>query len=442
MYAKLITISMTGVLICGLITAANAHAAEPGTQAFDRGAAEFHAGNYSQALADFLEARREGIQNPQLGYDLGVTYYHLGHYDEARREFVALTALSSVAALSHYNLGLIALQQHDKPGARREFQQADASTQTPELHALAAAALDTLGSEPIQNPRWTMFANTGFGYDSNVALTSESTTLTPAQQGSDVYSLLAGAIAQLSGSSAQGWQAVGTFYRLDYPKLSQYDQSYLHAGGQYRWNANSWSHMLGFYAGEVTLGSANLETLATFSADTRYAYSPDNTLHAFYRYTRIKGSSDYDYLTGWHQSIGIEDILQMSRSDLTLGYSFDFNERDNYNSPSQFLSSSPTINGLYALYNWHLNDAMSLYLEADYQHSHYQESNIMTEGSTVTSILREDNWWSSVIGLSYSLGTSWSLRLNWSFSDNRSNISQYSYNSKQIMASLEYVMTH
>jgi Tetratricopeptide repeat len=441
-HAKLITMLATGVLICGLITASNVCAAEPGIQAFDRGAAEFHAGDYPGALADFLKARREGIQNPQLGYDLGVTYYHLARFDEARREFIALTALPSVAALSHYNLGLIALQQHDKPGARKEFKRALASAQTPELHALAAAALDNLGPEPTHNPRWTTFANAGFGYDSNVALTSESTTLTPAQQGSDVYSLLAGAIAQLSGSGAQGWQAVGTFYRLDYPKLGQYDQSYLHLGGQYRWRTGDWGHMFGFYAGEVTLGSANLESLATFSADTRYAYPSGTTLHAFYRYTRIKGSSDYDYLTGWHQSIGVEDTLQMPRVDLTLGYSFDFNERNNYNSPSQFLSSSPTVNGVYALYNWHMDDAMTLHLEADYQHSHYQESNTTTQGSTVTSILREDNWWSSAIGLSYSLDTSWSLRLNWSFSDNRSNISQYSYNSKQIMASLEYVMSH
>lgn len=425
-----------------LFTASNVQASTAGRQAFDRGIAEFRAGDYLQALADFLEARREGIQNPQLGYNLGVTYYHLGRYDEARREFTSLTQIPTLAALCYYNLGLIALQQHDQPRARKEFKQAYAGTQTPRLRALAAASLDTLSPELFPNPRWTAFVNGGFGYDSNVALTSESTTLTPAQQGSDVYSLLAGAIAQLCGNSAQGWQAVGTFFRIDYPKLGQYNQSYLHLGGQYRWGTDSWSHMLGFYAGEVTLGSANLETLATFSADTRYAYPSGTTLHAFYRYTRIKGSSDYDYLTGWHQSLGFEDTLQMMRSDLTFGYSFDFNERNNYNSPSQFLSSSPTINGLYAIFNWHLGDATTFHLEADYQHSHYQESNTMTEGVAVTSILREDNWWSSAIGLSYSLDKNWSLRLNWGFSDNRSNISRYSYNSNQIMVSLEYVMTH
>ena len=442
MNAKQISMLVTGVLLGCALATASARSPPFGIQAFVRGTAAFYKGDYSEALAAFLEARRDGIQSPQLCYDLGVTYYHLGRYDEARREFTTLTELSSVAALSHYNLGLVALQQHDQPRARREFKQAYASTQTLELRALAAAALDTLGPEPTPNPRWTAFANASYGYDSNVALKSESTTLIPAQQGSDVFSLLSGAIAQLSGSSAQGWQAVGTFYRIDYPKLSQYDQSYLHAGGQYRWSTESWSHILGFYAGEVTLGSANLETLGTFSADTRYTYPSGNTLHAFYRYTRIKGSSDYDYLTGWHQSIGIEDTLQMARSDLTLGYSFDFNERNNYNSPSQFLSSSPTVNGLYTLLNWHLDDATALHFEASYQHSHYQESNMMTQGGIVTSILREDNWWSSAIGLSYSLDASWSLRLNWSFSDNRSNISQYSYNSKQIMASLEYVTSH
>jgi len=440
--AKLIIMLATGVLIYCFIKAANAYAPVSGAQAFERGAAEFHAGNYPQALAGFLEARRDGIQAPQLSYDLGVTYYHLGRYDEARREFTSLTSVPSVADLSHYNLGLIAMRQHDEARARAEFSAAYTDTQAPALRTLASAALDSLGVEPIHNPRWTAFADAGVGYDSNVALTSESTTLTPAQQGSDVYSLLTGAITQLSGSNAQGWQAVGTFYRLNYPKLGQFDQSYLHVGGQYRWGTGNWGHMLGFYGGEVTLGSTNLETLATFSADTRYKYPSGTILHAFYRYTRIKGSSDYDYLTGWHQSLGFEDTLQMTHSELTLGYSFDFNERNNYNSPSQFLSSSPTVNGLYALLNWHLNDATTLHFETDYQHTHYQEANTVSQGGTVTSIFREDNWWNSDIGLSYSLNERLSLRLNWSFSDNRSNISQYSYNSKQIMASLEYVLSH
>ncbi|MGA9854340.1 MAG: tetratricopeptide repeat protein [Gammaproteobacteria bacterium] len=442
MHTKLVIIFATGVLICSLTTAANADTIVSGVLAFNKGAAEFHAGDYTQALADFLAARRSGIHAPQLGYDLGVTFYHLGRYDEARREFVALTELPSVAALSHYNLGLIALQQHDQPRARREFQQAYTGTQRPEIRALATAALDSLGPEPAPIPRWTAFADAGIGYNSNVALTSESTTLTPAHQGSNVYSLLAGAIMQLSGDNVQGWQAVGTYYRVDYPSVSQFSQSYLHAGGQYHWSTGNWGNMLGLYAGDVTLGGTNFESLATISTDSRYAFASSNTLHVFYRYTRVQGSGDYDYLTGWHQSVGVEYTLQMEPADLTFGYTFDFNERNNYNTSTQFLSSSPTDNGLYAIFNWHLNDATTAFLKSDYQHSHYEGADTLSQGVTSTSIFREDNWWSSAFGVNHTFSPHWSLRLDCSFTDNRSNIPQYSYHSNQIMASLEYVTSH
>ncbi len=442
MNAKRISMLAVGVLFGCMLATARARAPVSGIQAFGNGTAAFRMGNYSRALADFLKARRAGIKAPQLGYDLGVTYYHLGRYTQARHEFTLLAGIPTLTAVSHYNLGLIAMQQHNKPRARAEFTEAYVSAREPALRTLALVALHTLGAAPTPGLHWTAFADADAGYNSNVTLTSESTVLTPAHRGSDVYSLLAGAIGQLSGNYQQGWQAVGTFYRIDYPAVSQFNQSYLHLGGQYRWSSGSWSHRLGFYAGDLSLGNANFETLATLSADSRLKSASGNSLHAFYRYTRVRGGSGYDYLTGWHQSLGIEETLKIASTDLTLGYSFDFNERNNFNSASQFLSTSPTDNSLYALLDWHLSDATRLFLETDYQHSHYQGANTVLQGGTSANIFREENWWSTAIGISYSFSKHWSLRLDGSFTDNRSNIPQFSYHSNQIMFSLEYVFPH
>ncbi len=438
MNTKRIAMFVTGVLLGCALAVAKAHSPLSGIQAFGHGTAAFHAGDYSKALADFLEARRDGIRAPQLGYDLGVTYYRLGRYTQARHEFTALTGIASLAALGHYNLGLIAMHEHDEQSARAEFTIVYASAQEPKLRALAAAALDRLGARPIPALHWTAFVVTGAGYDSNVALTSESTVLTPAHRGSGMYSLLAGAVGQLSGDTHQGWQAVGTFYRIDYPAVSAFNQSYLHLGGQYRWGSGSWNHLLGFYAGDLSLGGANFETLATVSVDSRFEYAPGDTLHAFYRYTRVRGSSSYDYLTGWHQSLGIEDTWKMPHTDLTLGYTFDFNERNNFNEPPQFLSTSPTDNGLYALLNWQLSDASALFFETDYQHSHYQGADTLLQGGTGKNIFREENWWSTVFGTRYILSKQWALRADVSFTDNRSNIPLYSYHSNQIMVYITY----
>ena len=433
---------LTGLLLGCALAVAEARLPPAGAQAFDHGMTAFRKGDFPQALVAFLEARRDGIHDPQLSYDLGVTYYRLGRYAEARREFTALTGLSSLAALSHYNLGLIAMRQHNAVCARTEFNAAYSQAREPALRTLARKALGELGTTPAPVFRWTAFAGTTAGYDSNVALTSESTVLTPAHRGSGMYSLLAGAIGQLTGNSLQGWQAVGTFYRVDYPQVSQFDQSYVHLGGQYRWGSERWNHMLGFYAGNLTLGSSKFESLATVSADTQYDLTSNDTLRGFYRYTRIQGGTDFDYLSGWHQSLGVENTLHMSRADLTLGYTFDFNERNNFNAGSQFLSASPTDNGLYGILNWHFTDITALYAETDYQHSHYQGADTVLANGAAVNIFREENHWSTTLGLHYFLSQRWSLRFDCSFTDNRSNIPQFSYHSNQIMTSLDYVFAH
>ena len=425
-----------------MFAAAGAPLPDSGAQAYDQGVAAFKVGHYRQALEKFLAARDRGVHAPQLDYDLGVTYYRLGRYQDARREFTALLSVPGAAALSHYNLGLIALRQQDLARARREFELAYAGAREPGLRALASTALETLGAAPAPATQWTAFADAGAGYDSNVALTSESTTLTPAQRGSSVYSLLAGAIDPLGGDEHRGWQVVGTYYRIDYPSVTQYDQTYLHLGGDYRWENGSWSNQLGVYAGNLTLGSAQLETLGTVSADTRYATAAGNLWHFSYRYTRIFGGGNYAYLSGWHQSLGVENTLKYAHSDLTLGYNFDFNERNNYNAPPDFFSASPTINGLYAIFNWRLSDTTSLYLEADYAHSHYEGADSVLQNGVNTQVFREDNWWNPSLGFKYALSAHWLLRLDCSYMDNRSNIPVYSYHSSQAMVTFEYLLTH
>ena len=438
MHPKRFPVLCAWLLLCCASTAAVARASTAATQAFNQAVAAFQAGKYRQALADFLEARREGIDNPQLTYDLGVTYYRLSRYAEAQREFSALVDIPSLAALAYYNLGLVAMRQHERARARAEFNKAYLSAGNSGLHTLASEALAEVGTTPTAASRWTVFGDTSFGYDSNVALTSESTVFTPAHRGSSLYSLSAGAIGQVSGTPERGWQVAGTFYRVDYPQVSQFDQSYLHFGGQYRWITGNWSPRLGLYAGTVTLGGAAFENLVTFSADTRVHSSAGNVWRGFYRYTRIRGSSDFGYLTGWHQSLGVEDTLQFTHADLTFGYAFDFNERNNFNSSPQFLSASPTDNGLYAVYDWHINDALDAFWEADYQHSHYQGEDRVIQNGALTSMFREENWWSAALGLRYAWSARWVVRIGGRFTDNRSDITPYSYHSNQILISLEY----
>jgi len=111
MQSRHLLTSCSLILLCCASAAVGAQPAAAGTQAFNRAVTAFQTGNFQEALADFLEARREGIDSSQLTYDLGVTYYRLARYSEARHEFSALVDIPSLAALAHYNLGLVALRQ-------------------------------------------------------------------------------------------------------------------------------------------------------------------------------------------------------------------------------------------------------------------------------------------------------------------------------------------
>lgn len=428
------------VLCCCLVApVVHAQSGTRGAQAFARGITAFRQRNYAQALTEFLAARQFGIDAPQLGYDLGVTYYHLGRYSEARHEFSLLTSIPDLAALAHYNLGLIAMHSGDRSGALAQFDLACRLAPDAQLRTLAAEARSRLDSGFVSQPNWTAFFDTGAGYDNNVALTSESTVLAPTHTGSSVASLLAGVTGQLSGREVRGWQVVGTYYRMQYPSVSQFNQTYLHVGSQYRWSPPGWSNTAGFYLGDLTLGRSNFETLATVSVDVKRHLGNGDELRAYYRYTRVRGDGVYDYLTGWHQSLGAESVFRFTHTEFTLGYSFDFNERNNYNSASQFLSASPTENGLYAVLDWHRTPALNWSFEADYQHSHYQGADFIPLNGATTSVFREENWLSAVVRLNYTLSDRWALRADWRFTDNRSNIPVYSYRSSQVMLSLEYV---
>lgn len=416
--------------------------ADAGVQAFDRGTVAYRAGDYEGALAAFLEARRNGLDGPQLGYDLGVVYYHLGRYSDAWGEFESLAQFPGLAALSHYNLGLIALRQHDLAEARAQFNTSLKETPDPTLRGLIVAALG-LTRAPVHGVgRWMAFADAGAGYDSNVALTSESTVLAPAHRGSGVYSLLVGGVGQLTGDPQEGLQAVGTFYRTVYPSVNSFDQSYVHFGVQYRSEHEDRSRLLGLYAGDLTLGGAWFETLATLDAEFGLEATPRDDLHAFYRYTRVYSGSDYGYLAGWHQALGIDDTVTLGQMGLTYGYTLDFNERNNFNGPSSdFFSASPTDNGLFAKLDWHLSDPARTFAELDYQHSHYEGADTAVTNGRITQEFREENWWNASLGFSYTFPGNWKVSLGCSFADNRSNITQFSYHSNQVMSSLEYVFS-
>lgn len=408
-------------------------------RAYAEGVFAFQAGDYTRARDAFLRARAAGYTAPRLAYSLGATYYHLGDYRLARGEFVTLLRVPGLAPVSHYNLGLIANKLGDSNTARREFQAAYRQATESGLQALAAAELKRLEHPAGSTSHWYGFANVETGYDDNVALAPQTGLVSASGRGSPLLTLLGGGGGPLSGSYTNGVQLFGSYYQADFPNLSQYDQSMLDGGLQYRHAIGQWALNTALSGGYLTFGGEGFETLATLGFGVGRRVSADNRLKAGYQYQHVAAAVRYDYLSGWQQQLFVEDDITLPQVSAVFGYRHEYNRRNDLTTATQFFSNSPARDWLYAKLKWHYTDALDFIFEAGYEQSRYADPDILVGTSGTTSIKRDDTLYTADIAADYRFSTVWQFETAYRYLNNASNIGFYSYRSNRITASLQYL---
>ncbi|MDE2196856.1 MAG: tetratricopeptide repeat protein [Gammaproteobacteria bacterium] len=431
---------LTALLLCARSYAATEPAAGNGETAYAEGVAAFQAGDYTRALDAFLRARAAGYQGVRLDYSLGATYYRLGRYAPAKREFESLLHARGLAALCHYNLGLIAVAQGDRSTALREFQSAYAGASQPDIKRLAAAEIARLTPSTSRPARWFGFANLSAGYDDNVAFAPQSGLALPSRQGSTLMTVLAGGAGQLTGSYANGIQLSGSYYGTDYQRLSQYNETMLTLGSQYRYVSDPWSARVGVSGSDVSLGGAGFETLGSLQLEAKKTLAGGNRLAAGYQYQHVSGDRSFDYLSGWQQQAFIEDEITAPGYEATFGYQHEINRRNDLTLGTEFLSASPTRNRLYAQLKLRSTDLLSWEMGMTYEKSSYGKPDILVSGNTTTTIGRSDALYIGRIGAGYKLAKWWNLKAEYRYLKNASNVGTYSYQSNRYSLSLEYLM--
>lgn len=428
-------LSLGALLLC-----ASSHAADQAETAYARGVAAFRMGDYADALDDFLRARGAGYRGMQLDYSLGAVYYRLGQYPDAKREFESLLSVPRLAALVHYNLGLIAAAQGDRNTALREYHAAYAAASQPDIKRLAAAEIARLGLSTLSPPRWFGYANLSAGYDDNVALAPQFGVTAPSRQGSSLTTVLAGGAAQLTGTYANGLELSGSFYGTDYSRLSQYDETLLNLGAQYRFASDPWSGQLGISGSDVTLGGAAFETLGTLQFTVRKQLAAGNRLVAGYTYQHVSGIQSFDYLSGWQQQAFLQDEIAAPGYKAIFGYQHEINRRNDLALGTEFLSASPVRNRLYARLALHATNWLSWEFGLSYEKSLYGKPDVLVSGNATTTIGRSDALYIGKLGAEYRLSKRWSLTAEYRYLKNSSNVDIYSYQSNRYALSLEYLL--
>jgi tetratricopeptide (TPR) repeat protein len=431
-------VAMTLNVVCAAQVHAQA-APSRASAAMQAGIGEFRTGAFAQALRDFLDARRDGLDTPVLHYNLGATYYKLGRDKEAAAEFTSLLPDPKFGEFARYNLGLIARRTGRKSEAREYFSAVASDGRNSHLQALARAELHErpAGFSAWHKPAWQGLLEVGGGYDDNVALVSRSALLTPSGGGSPAISALASGGGQLTGNRNRGLRLVGSLYDTQYPNRSAFDLLIARAGPEYRFAVASWRIQTGGYATHIRLGSNELETLGVLNLRGEHALG-SGRLRLDYTVERIGGGARYGYLTGWQSRYGVRTSWSPGPFLITLGYGLTRNRRQDLAFGNQFSSVSPTRNQVDADLRWNTTLRTALYVRGTYWRSRYADPNVFLQGGALVTQRRIDDGHDAEVGLLYRLSSNARITAEYGFRRNDSNIARYAYSSNRYMLKFQY----
>jgi tetratricopeptide (TPR) repeat protein len=422
------------LLFLGVIPARPVVAAMHGAQAFEQGFKAFRAGNYAAALQSFLDARRAGLDTPDLRYNLGATYYRLQSYAEAEGEFQALARDPEWGAVAHYNLGLTAQRMGRGQQAMEHFERAHGITDDRTLRALAGTALERLGHAPPA-PRTGTVASLAGGYDSNVTLSPDATTVGISSKSDFFVEALVAASHRLAGNSARGSYAHGGLVLRKYRDLDQYDLLGMRAGLSYQTDSGRSQTSVGSFLDVFNVDGRLLEQAATLDLQSRRRLNAGGDLGGRYQLARIDGGGGFEYLDGWQHRFTADAGFASVSARVRVAYQLELNERRDLQQGSEFFSYSPTRHSLFAtvtlpnIGDWR-PDVLGEYRTSRYNDPH------RIDGGTV-EVTRKDDQYGIVLRASRRLSAPWRVVVDYSYSRNDSNLNAYDYGRHQLLAGIE-----
>jgi len=240
------------------------------------------------------------MEGPAVHYNIGVAAYRSGDLDRAERAFLEVARTPAMAALAHYNLGLVELKRGKQQAARGYFERAAHESGDERIAGLAVQRLEEL--PPVPPPvAWSLYARAGAGFDDNVALRSDSI----AGSGSGEDDAFAELLLSASSSFARDWRVDAAAAFLNYGDLDEFDQRALSLGAARGFSPGGWYVEPGFYANYLTLGGDVYEQSGTASVRATRKFSGAGTLQAQFGATAVDGEGDFSGLSGSRTDLGV-----------------------------------------------------------------------------------------------------------------------------------------
>jgi tetratricopeptide (TPR) repeat protein len=371
------------------------------------------------ALQEFEAAVTSGLSGPAVHFNMGVAAYRLGQYSRAEAAFKEVARTPAMAALAHYNLGLVALRRDDRRAAARWFSQASQESSDQRLRDLALARLEELPSQPPDVERnWAGYAAFGGGYDDNVALVSNADVLGVSGRGDSFTDLQ----LAISAPIDRAWQLDAGLVWVDYRELDTFDLLSVQGGGRYLFGSGEWKSDAGVQFAYTTLDGQGFENRQSLLLQSRRALSLEWQLHAEYRFSRLDGLNDFEGLSGYRHEVGAR--MGWTREPWRIGfdYRFDVNDYDDD-------ALSTRRHELGAELQRSLPGDWSIALAAAGRHSRYDLESNGTEDRTELAL-----------EIAKVFGTRWRLITRYSYADNDADLPEFNYQRGRFSAGFEAAM--
>lgn len=408
MFKQLLVHAGTAVFIGLSATTFSAYGAN--LSAFDAGKKAFEKGNYKEAVTQFEKAQKAGERRVALYYNLGVSYYRLGDMSAAKRNFKIVAQNRGMAALGHYNLGLVARKESDRETAISEFKKVKKISKDKKLIRLADQNLSEIYNYVGV---WRGGLSARLGHDSNVTAAAEGT---PA--GASTF-MTVGAYTDylINGTRRDGLYFTGDLSLWDYASQNE-DQNTLRVGLK---KTTPWGKQSAYYAGYFSTsnyrGSA-YQNIARLEAGTSKNLEKGANFQFRYRYDNINSLNPaYDYLQGWRQRFRAEHRMYGKDRKSRLYYEFEFNDRQDPN----FAPNRHTFRGIYG---GNLSQHWQWEGDLNFRVSDYP--------------LRDDQRFRVSLTASRRIGDDLKFRARVRHTDNNSTDPAYSFGSNQVWAGVSY----
>jgi hypothetical protein len=346
-------------------------------------------------------------------FNIGVCAYRVGQWSRATAAFREAARTPAMAALAHYNLGLVALAEHKEEQAAKWFAQVQRETSDERLQSLATEQLARL--PPPAERNWYAYGSVAAGYDDNVALVANGDVLGVSDTDDAFTEVQAAFTAPLTGP----WRFDGNLVWLDYQDLDSFDQLTLNTGARYRLLVGDWNSEAGVQLAYSTLDGEGFQSKAMLILQATRSLTEEWRLRVRYRFSEINGLDGFEGLDGTRHELAVRGIWRRGRWDVTVQYRYDTS--DYQDEELSFDRHQLSVNAQCDLdENWTVEGGLSV------DRSSYDVADNSTEDRAEIGL-----------ALSRSFGQRWRAVMRYAYANNQAEVPAFDYGRNLISAGVE-----